>query len=161
MVNLNTLSPARYRIFLNENLKRLGLDSQSKLELSGIIFRLMVVFATLVVLMSFHGEFIFFNNQYIITKEILLLKMISILIIIVVFVFLYDNFENDQNLSLELLVMSLISLIGMFIMISANDLLILTIGLELQTIPYFIFCCLGHNFWTSSTYCPKNAVNAQ
>jgi NADH-quinone oxidoreductase subunit N len=114
----------------------------TKLEIIGIIIRLISVLATLFVLTLYNAEFVLFNNQYAINNKLLFIKMFTVVVIIIVLFILHDNIENDPNLSIELLVMCLISLIGMFIMISANDLLILAIGLELQTIPYFIFCCL-------------------
>jgi len=114
----------------------------AKLEIMGIIIKLFFLLATLLVLTLYDGEFILFNNQYIINYNILIIKIITVIIVIIVLFILHDNIENDFNLSIELLVMCLISLIGMFIMISSNDLLILAIGLELQTMPYFIFCCL-------------------
>jgi NADH-quinone oxidoreductase subunit N len=55
---------------------------------------------------------------------------------------MHDNIEYEKILMLETPIIILISILGMFIILSSNDLLILFLGLELQTMPFFILSCL-------------------
>jgi NADH-quinone oxidoreductase subunit N len=55
---------------------------------------------------------------------------------------MHDNLEYEKIFMLETPIILLLSILGMFIILSSNDLLILFLGLELQTMPFFILSCL-------------------
>jgi NADH-quinone oxidoreductase subunit N len=117
--------------------------------ISKIIFSLFIIIINLIIILLFNihpsyinNQYYFFNNQLIINNGILSLKIIIIIILILILLTMYDNIKLEKILCLEIPIILLISILGMFIILCSNDLLILGLGLELQTMPFFILSCL-------------------
>lgn len=114
-----------------------------------IIFSLSIIIINLIVLLIFNlhpnnmnAQYFLFNNQIIINNGIISLKIIILLILILILITMYDNIKVEKILSLEIPIILLISVLGMFLILCSNDLFILGLGLELQTMPFFILSCL-------------------
>jgi len=90
-------------------------------------------------------QYYLFNNQIVINNGIICLKIIILIILILLLLTMYENIKMEKILCLETPIIILISVLGMFIIISSNDLFILGLGLELQTMPYFILSCLNRS----------------
>lgn len=61
---------------------------------------------------------------------------------IIFFFSMYDNINNENYLNIELPLIILISLVGMFLLVSANDLFIMYLALELQSLALYIICSI-------------------
>jgi NADH-quinone oxidoreductase subunit N len=55
---------------------------------------------------------------------------------------MYDNLINENYLNIELPLIILISLTGMFLLISSNDLVVMFLSLELQSLALYIICSI-------------------
>jgi NADH-quinone oxidoreductase subunit N len=55
---------------------------------------------------------------------------------------MYDNINNETYLYIELPIIILISLFGMFLLISSNDLIVMFLSLELQSLALYIICAI-------------------
>lgn len=82
----------------------------------------------------------FFNDQFIINDFVIFAKILIIIGAIFYFATLYDNIDRESYLNVELSLIIYLSIMGMFILISVNDLLMLYLGLELQGLALFVLC---------------------
>jgi NADH-quinone oxidoreductase subunit N len=71
------------------------------------------------------------------------MKSLLIIACICVFISMYDNINKEIFLSIELPIIMLISIEGMFLLISSNDLLIMYLSLELQSLALYILCSIN------------------
>ena len=117
--------------------------------ISRIIFSIFIIIINLSILLIFNtqtnfnnNQYYLFNNQLVINNGIINLKIIILIILILILLTMYDNIKIEKILCLEIPIIILISVLGMFIILSSNDLFILGLGLELQTMPFFILACL-------------------
>lgn len=90
-------------------------------------------------------ENIFFNNEhwYIsnLSINIKILLFLSVFIILLFMVLLEDK-NSEIFLNFELLMLILLCMFGILIIISSNNLFILYLGIELQSLSIYILCCL-------------------
>jgi len=100
------------------------------------------VVVLLFVLLLFNFDDTFFNNQLTINNSIILIKIIILIVVIIIFTAMCDNINNENLIYLEIPILILLSILGMFIVVSSNDLFIVILALELQTMPFFILSCL-------------------
>jgi NADH-quinone oxidoreductase subunit N len=117
-----------------------------KFYITRVIFGIFIIIIDLIVLLLFNldpkNQYYLFNNQFVINHGIISLKIILLIILILILLAMHDNINQEKILCLETPIILLISVFGMFIILSSNDLLILGLGLELQTMPFFILSCL-------------------
>ncbi len=107
-----------------------------------LIIFLFVELKLLFILYSYNLEFSYFNDQFIINNFIVLIKILLIFVTIFFFISMYDNIDNENYINMELPLIILISLVGMFILVSANDLFIMYLALELQSLALYIICAI-------------------
>ena len=91
-----------------------------------------------------------FNNSLIIDE---FSKVIKILILIgsLASIIMYHSSREDLNINLfEFPILILLATIGMMIMVSANDLIAIFIGLELQSLTLYVLAALNRNHLASS-----------
>ena len=91
-----------------------------------------------------------FNNSLVIDE---FSKVIKILILIgsLASIIMYHSSREDQNINLfEFPILILLATIGMMIMVSANDLIAIFIGLELQSLTLYVLAALNRNHLASS-----------
>ena len=91
-----------------------------------------------------------FNNSLVIDE---FSKVIKILILIgsLASVIMYHSSREDLNINLfEFPILILLATIGMMIMVSANDLIAIFIGLELQSLTLYVLAALNRNHLASS-----------
>lgn len=120
-----------------------------KFYIMRVIFGVFVIILDLIVLLMFNlqpnvfnNQYYLFNNQFVINNGIISLKIVLLVVLILILLAMHDNINQEKILCLETPIILLISVFGMFIILSSNDLLILGLGLELQTMPFFILSCL-------------------
>lgn len=88
---------------------------------------------------------IFINNEHwyinnlIINIKILL--FVSVFIILL-FMFMLEDKNSEIFLNFELLILILLCMFGILIIISSNNLFVLYLGIELQSLSIYILCCL-------------------
>jgi NADH-quinone oxidoreductase subunit N len=58
---------------------------------------------------------------------------------------MFDNINKENYLHLELPILILFSVVGMFFLISANNLFILYLALEIQSIALYVLCSINRN----------------
>lgn len=112
---------------------------------SVIMFLIIFLFAELIllfILYRYNLDFSFFNDQFIINNFIVFIKIILIIATIFFFISMHGNVDNESYLNIELPIIILISLVGMFLLISANDLFIMYLALELQSLALYIICAI-------------------
>lgn len=107
-----------------------------------LIIFLLIELKLLFILYSYDLQFNYFNDQFIINNFIIFIKILLILVTIFFFISMYDNIENENYLNIELPLIILISLVGMFLLVSANDLFIMYLALELQSLALYIICAI-------------------
>ena len=91
-----------------------------------------------------------FNNSLVIDE---FSKVIKILILIgsLASIIMYHSSREDLNINLfEFPILILLATIGMMIMVSANDLIAIFIGLELQSLTLYVLAALNRNHLASS-----------
>ena len=107
-----------------------------------------ILFAIL--LISFQPIQSAFNNSLVIDE---FSKVIKILILIgsLASIIMYHSSREDLNINLfEFPILILLATIGMMIMVSANDLIAIFIGLELQSLTLYVLAALNRNHLASS-----------
>lgn len=107
-----------------------------------IIIFLLVELKLLFILYSFDLQLSYLNDQFLTNNFVVFIKIILILVTIFFFLSMYDNIDNENYLNIELPIIILISLIGMFLLVSANDLFIMYLALELQSLALYIICAI-------------------
>ncbi|MBN9343345.1 MAG: hypothetical protein BGO76_05695 [Caedibacter sp. 38-128] len=83
-----------------------------------------------------------FNNFFIANAYTQFCKIIVILAVTLVALMSFRHFENDHLMQFEVPILMLFSTIGMMLIISANDLISLFMGLELQSLALYILLAL-------------------
>lgn len=108
-----------------------------------VILGLFIYIGFLVVLLnSDFGLLIFWDDQFVISKFTLFVQIFICLITICVFISLIDYFSYENFISFELPILILLCIQGMFILVSANDLFIIYLALELQSLSLYILASL-------------------
>lgn len=80
-----------------------------------------------------------YNNLSSINVKILL---IIIVFIVIAIMFLIDNKKSEINLNFDSLCLILLCVIGILLFLTTNNLFVLYLGIELQSLALYILCCL-------------------
>lgn len=107
-----------------------------------VVIYLLVELKILFIVYSFNLQLSYFNDQFIINNFVVFIKLLLTIVVIFFFLSMYDNIDNENYLNIELPILILISLMGMFILVSANDLFIMYLALELQSLSLYILCSM-------------------
>ena len=135
---LETILP---EIFLSISIMFLLLFGVFKKNSFKIVYKLTILilfFSILLVLNQINKNFLIFNDSFIVDdlsfyiKNLILISTIAVLLISKDYLSILklDNFEYP--------ILILSSVLGMFIMISSNDLIVFYMGLELQSLPLYV-----------------------
>lgn len=105
------------------------------------IFSLLLIFGLLLKLPhhsipAFNGLFV--SDGFIITSKLLIVIGALATLTLMLGVKIEDNNHNSHHAPFELPVLMLLSIIGMMVMVSANNFITLYMGLELQSLPLYV-----------------------
>lgn len=92
--------------------------------------------------MGYARKFIFWNNHFIYSPFVFYVKIFICIIAICVFISMLDYFKYEKFISYEMPIIMLLCIEGMFLMISSNDLFVMYIALELQSLSLYILASL-------------------
>ena len=111
---------------------------------TGIIYGIIITLI-LIIFNSFNNSFKLFSDSYVSDSYT---NFFKILILIGTFFILIisQNFIKDTKINyFEYSIVLLLSVLGMFIMVSANDLILLYLGLDLQSLSLYILASLDRD----------------
>lgn len=112
------------------------------IKISAVLYAYTLFFVFFLNLLLLKTEFFIFYNSFIINQFIIHIKLIlTLLLLMIIFISLrYFKFENIYTYEFFIL-LNLITL-GLFILISANDLLVMYMGLEIISLSFYILTTL-------------------
>jgi len=87
----------------------------------------------------------FCNDLLVTSKHVIFIKYLILLTSICVFIVMFNNIEKENYLHIELPLFILFSVEGMFLLVSANNLFILYLALELQSLALYILCSINRH----------------
>ncbi len=151
MDNINFIIP---EIFISLSIMFLLMLGVYKKNSSSLVYILSVL--TLVICLGLiinfpqYQESYLFNNSYIIDELSIFMKAITIISGIFVLISSYNYTKLEKISNIEYSVLILCSILGMFVMIGSNDLIVFYIGLELQSLSLYVLAAYNPNKIKSS-----------
>ncbi len=156
MMDLLNLQPAIAEIFLA--LASLGLvllsafimpqENASKLVRRLTIFSFLI--AIFLIIYNGYKPAYAFNGQFFTSSFMVYMKVIILLGAIGILLMAKREFKQDQIDRPELPLLMLLSVLGMMLMVSANDIILLYMGLELQSLPLYVIAAIRRESLRSS-----------
>ena len=101
-----------------------------------------LIFAVLLLVNNFENFSQIFNDSYLIDNLSNYIKTLSIISAIVVLLISYEYINSLKINKFEYPILIISSLLGAMIMISANDLIVFYMGLELQSLPLYVLASI-------------------
>tara|TARA_B100001250_G_scaffold412067_1_gene442306 strand:- start:470 stop:1882 length:1413 start_codon:yes stop_codon:yes gene_type:complete len=101
-----------------------------------------LIFAVLFLINNFENFSQIFNDSYLIDNLSNYIKTLSIISAIVVLLISYEYINSLKINKFEYPILIISSLLGAMIMISANDLIVFYMGLELQSLPLYVLASI-------------------
>ena len=156
MMDLLNLQPATAEIFLA--LASLGLVLVSAFvtpqeKASKLVRRLTLIsFAIAIFLTIYNGSTpaYAFNGQFFTSSFMVYMKVIILLGAMGILLMAKRELKQDQIDRPELPLLMLLSVVGMMLMVSANDIIVLYMGLELQSLPLYVIAAIRRESLRSS-----------
>lgn len=156
MMDLLNLQPAIAEIFLA--LAALGLvllsafvmpqENASKLVRRLSLFSFLI--AIFLIIYNGYKPAYAFNGQFFTSSFMVYMKVIILLGAIGILLMAKREFKQDQIDRPELPLLMLLSVLGMMLMVSANDIILLYMGLELQSLPLYVIAAIRRESLRSS-----------
>ena len=156
MMDLLNLQPAIAEIFLA--LAALGLvllsafvmpqENASKLVRRLTLFSFLI--AIFLIIYNGYKPAYAFNGQFFTSSFMVYMKVIILLGAIGILLMAKREFKQDQIDRPELPLLMLLSVLGMMLMVSANDIILLYMGLELQSLPLYVIAAIRRESLRSS-----------
>lgn len=113
-------------------------------------FCLLILIATLLSIIFFNAELEFrtlFDGAYVFDSFTRYFKVVILIgCILILFVSFSYLDKEEGNVSFEYPILWLFAILGLFIMISSNNLIVLLIGLELQSIPLYVLMTIRKEY---------------
>ena len=103
-----------------------------------------------IVYLNFDNQLLVFNNNYSINIFTNFIKIIILISTVFSIVFVGQYFKRVKIDKFEYMILVLSSTIGMFIMVSANNLIGLYLGIELQSLSLYVLATIDRNSLKSS-----------
>ena len=151
MDNLNLISP---EIFLSLSILFLLIFGVFKKDSSNIIYILSICSLIITTALIFNDRFdkniFLFNNSYIIDFLSSYMKIITLLGGIFVLIISSKYLKLFEIFVIEYPILILCSILGMFVMIGSNDLILFYIGLELQSLALYVLASFNRDQIKSS-----------
>ncbi len=152
MENLNLILP---EIFISLSIMFLLLLGVFKENSSKIIFNLSLFVLLITTIITFNETFsvtrsVLFNKSFIIDQMSSLMKIITLIggFLVLVISSSYLKIFKIYNIEYPILILS--SILGMMVMISANDLIVFYMGLELQSLALYVLATYNRDQLKSS-----------
>jgi NADH-quinone oxidoreductase subunit N len=120
------------------SLLMLGVFLKKSFKLVSLLTILSLIFSIILVLNQPVEVIKIFNDSFIIDKLSIFMKVLTLLFSMLIILSSKDYLKNLSIDKIEYPVLILASVLGMFIMISSNDLIIFYLGLELQSLSLYI-----------------------
>ena len=149
--NLNFIYP---EIFISLSIMFLLLLGAFKKESSGLIYNLSIVFLIFTLALIFNyppqSNVNLFNDSYKIDYFSSFMKILTLCSGIFVLITSSRYLKIFKIFKIEYSILILCSILGMMVMISANDLIVFYIGLELQSLALYVLACFNRDQVKSS-----------
>ena len=114
-------------------------------------FSIFIILITLLLILSIDNESIkIFNDSFVIDKLSLYSKVLILVSTFFVLLMSKRYIVDIKNNKFEYPIITLLSLLGMFIMVSSNDLILFYLGLELQSLALYILASIDRDNKKSS-----------
>ena len=151
MINLNFISP---EIFISSSIMFLLILGVFKKNSSNLIHNLsiglLLITGLLILNNPFDNAVTLFGNSYIIDKLSSLMKILTIIGGAFVLLISTKYLKISKIFQIEYSILILCSILGMMVMISANDLMVFYIGLELQSLALYVLASFNRDELKSS-----------
>ncbi|NBR39699.1 MAG: NADH-quinone oxidoreductase subunit NuoN [Alphaproteobacteria bacterium] len=156
MMDLLNLQPATAEIFMALVALGLVLASafiQPEAVAAKMVRRATIVTMLLAIWMCYHNGFMpsyAFNGQFFTSPFMVYMKVLILLGAVGILLMAKREFQGDSIDRPELPLLILLSVLGMMLMVSANDLIVLYMGLELQSLPLYVIAAIRRESVRSS-----------
>ena len=150
MINLNLLFPEIFLFLSTCFLLMLGVYKNKS---SNLVYKLtiIVLLFTIFLIISFDKKSTFlFLDIFINDKFSNFIKLLILIASVFVLISSYEFIKKNNILSFEYPLIILLSIIGMFFMVSSNDLILFYLGLELQSLSLYILAAIDRDNLRSS-----------
>jgi len=101
-----------------------------------------LIILLLLLILQFNYSLIFFNGYFLINKLIVFAKILIVLTLILIFVISLDYFKFEKFQIPDYVAIVLLAVMGMFLLVSANDFITVYLALELQSFCLYILSSL-------------------
>ena len=128
----------------------LGVFIKKSFKLINLLTILILIFAIILVFNQPSGINKIFNGSYIIDNFSIFMKILTLLFCTFILISSKDYIKNNNMDKIEYPIIVLSSVVGMFLMISAYDLIVFYLGLELQSLCLYILASFNKNDEKSS-----------
>jgi len=125
-------------------------DDQLEGEIIGWGAILMLIAAGALIVLQPSGTEYLFNEAFIVDRFARFMKLLTLGGAAVALLLSFDYFRERRMLKYEYAVLVLLATVGMMMMISANDLISLYLGLELQSLALYVLAAIRRDNVTSS-----------
>jgi proton-translocating NADH-quinone oxidoreductase chain N len=125
-----------------------------KLLLSSITAKILIacLFLTLILLNNLTGDFFVFNNLLIVDNFTILIKNISLISLIFIIFISIEYIKHENFFKYEYFLLLGLAALGMLTIISSNDLITMYLGIEIQSLCFYILATIKiyNNFSTEA-----------
>jgi len=155
-MDLLNLQPATAEIFMALVALGLVLASafiQPEAVAAKMVRRATIVTMLLAIWMCYHNGFMpsyAFNGQFFTSPFMVYMKVLILLGAVGILLMAKREFQSENIDRPELPLLILLSVVGMMLMVSANDLIVLYMGLELQSLPLYVIAAIRRESLRSS-----------
>ncbi len=151
MENFNFILP---EIFISISIMILLLVGVFKKNSSNLVYSLAIIVLAISLGLIFNShskdEIYFFKDSYKIDQLSIFMKIITIISGIFVLIASFNYIKSEKIFKIEYGILILCSILGMLVMISAYDLIVFYIGLELQSLALYVLAAFNRNNIKSS-----------
>jgi len=150
MIDFQNIYPEIFLIMSTLSLLMIGVFFKNSFALVKKITIFALIICIPLVYVNFGNQILVFNNSYSINAFSNLLKIIILISSAFSLIFTGQYLKRINIEKFEYMILILSSTIGMFAMVSANDLIGLYLGIELQSLSLYVLSSLDRNSLNSS-----------
>jgi NADH-quinone oxidoreductase subunit N len=150
MIDFQNIYPEIFLIMSTLSLLMIGVFFKNSFALVKKITIFALIICLPLVYVNFGNQILVFNNSYSINAFSNLLKIIILISSAFSLIFTGQYLKRVNIEKFEYMILILSSTIGMFVMVSANDLIGLYLGIELQSLSLYVLSSLDRNSLNSS-----------
>jgi len=150
MIDFQNIYPEIFLIMSTLSLLMIGVFFKNSFALVKKITIFALIICIPLVYINFGNQILVFNNSYSINVFSNFLKIIILISSAFSLIFTGQYLKRINIEKFEYMILILSSTIGMFVMVSANDLIGLYLGIELQSLSLYVLSSLDRNSLNSS-----------